>query len=274
MVPHPAGMIFESPLNRRWVSTPDGRLLPLPGCGSGPAKKVAIVGAGEPSGNPRYSDDSWEVWGLNSVRIFDRSGRFRADRWFQLHPPWSLSLDERLWAPLCPVPTYTIEAWPEMRQWVRYPLDTIVGSLRLPHAAFCSSMAYMMVLAIYEGFSEIALLGIQLQAGHLRERLAEYPNLAYWVGVAEGRGITVTIPPSSGLLQFPYRYGYDYEAERRWGRLLAQEWALAARYGVLDDGDLDPTARPPSADTPPLTPIEEQHAEGYRRTPVQPGEFD
>ena len=52
---------------------------------------------------------------------------------------------------------------------------------------------------------ELLLWGIELPTGSQRERLWEWPNLAYYLGLARGMGITVTLPEhGSSLLSAPH----------------------------------------------------------------------
>ena len=105
---------------------------------------------------------------------------------------------------------------------------------RIPRAApISSSFDAAMALALMEGFESIHLAGADLQAGTLRERLVEHVSLAYWVGVAGGMGVKVTMPPDARLLKHPWCYGRDYLKERLWAQQACRS-ALSVPY--LDDG--------------------------------------
>jgi len=68
--------------------------------------------------------------------------------------------------------------------------------------------------ALAEGYTEIGLWGIDLDLGTHRERLVEKPCVEYWLGLAEGRGVKLTLPRESTMLHRPYVYGLDYENEK------------------------------------------------------------
>lgn len=177
-------------------------------------KKVSIVGFEQattptaPMDNPEY-----EIWGLNHANrigfMIDSAGRFRADRWFDLHQEHAQSADDLAWISTCPMPIYLPSKFTTNPNAIAYPIEKIVAA---GYDYFCSSFAYMLALAAYEGFQEIRLDGINLNYG--RERLVERGNLEFWIGLLRGRGHTIIIPDSSELLTHPYRYGFDYTEEK------------------------------------------------------------
>ncbi len=79
----------------------------------------------------------------------------------------------------------------------------------MPH----TSENQVIALAVEEGFGEIGLFGVDLNLGTARERTLERLCVLWWLGYAEGKGITVTIPAKSSLLLHPRRYGYEYKEE-------------------------------------------------------------
>lgn len=206
---------------------------------------VAIVGPPDPGAPPPpLSDAMWEVWGFNACvqGLYDAQGRLRADRWFQLHPAVSLSDAERQWGPMCPIPTYVLSREEGRAIGVQRPLVFPLGLVThlTSFPVFPCTMAYQVALALALGFTTLALYGIDLPSGTIRERTVEWAGLAYWLGVAEGRGVTVRVPGASRLLYHPYRYGYDYHAERADVRTYARQTLQAGTCQgreILDDGD-------------------------------------
>jgi len=191
-------------------------------------KMVTILGCGP--GVPRRLPPG-EVWYPN-FRPRRPDIRRRLTRAFQMHPVPVLVDRERQWLRACPVPIYTL---------TRLSKETAPNGVPYPQALvrhglpFCSSFDYMMALALSEGFDAILLAGIHLQQGTLRERLAEHVSLAYWIGLIRGqKGLrSVQIAPTSHVLKMPFRYGWDYHQERRWGQALARD---ALQQEQLDDG--------------------------------------
>lgn len=175
-------------------------------------KKVAIIGfATNTLHLVPWQDPEWELWGLNQGAMnFKR----RADRWFEMHQP-EFTEDVRdpeylKWLREgvgCPV--YMVQPRPDIPWSVRFPIETAIQLAGRDY--FTSSIAYMIAMAILEGFQEIAIFGVNLAIGG--EYFYQKPNAEWWIGMAEGRGISVYVPQASSLLKQHARYGYSLEPE-------------------------------------------------------------
>lgn len=185
-------------------------------------KKVAIVGFASSSRlKAPYGDDSWAVWGLNQCYRFMP----RATRWFELHPhsgPRSWLADQVPgtdylgWMQAAPIPIYMVAKHPEIPNSVGFPLQQLIDEFDLESTRpdmknkgyFHSSVDLMIALAISEGFEHIGVWGIDMV--HDTEYGYQRPSGEFWLGVAKGRGIRVTVPVESALLNNEgYIYGYD-----------------------------------------------------------------
>lgn len=123
----------------------------------------------------------------------------------------SASHVDMLRASLCPV--ICQEIWPDIVTSTRYPFVPVATVLGVPPNGrlwATSTFGYMLALALYEhivtgeAISEIRLAGVELPIGTLRERIWEWPNLAYYLGMAAGLGIKITLPPDgSSLMNAP-----------------------------------------------------------------------
>ena len=117
-------------------------------------------------------------------------------------------------------PIYCQEHMADVPASVRFPRDEINDWLLknggrtlepMPqgfHTAdyYTSTPAQMLALAIWEGFEEIHLYGVDmLQA---EEYFYQRSGCEYFVGFARGRGIKVYVPPTSALCKANYVYGY------------------------------------------------------------------
>lgn len=178
-----------------------------------PRKKVAVIGFSSSSRDMApWFDPDWELWGMNQGYEHFRR---KPDRWFELHdkehqPDASVPtyLDD-LTTLGCPI--YMLEVDISIPRSVRYPLENV---LKMGPRYFTSTAAYMVGLAITLGVEEIGLYGVDCSVGSEYEY--QKPCLEWWMGVAAGRGIRVTVPETSALLKAPFLYGY--EPSREWPR--------------------------------------------------------
>lgn len=176
--------------------------------------KVAIIGCQrEYIPTSVMNDPTWEVWGCNSLWNVARDdrGRFRADRWFELHPMFAQTDMELHKIKTCPVPIYTLGLEEFAHNSVIYPLGRVE---RLwPFRYFTCTFAYQVALAIADRFKEIGIFGMELMYGTARECTFERACLEFWLGVAYGKGIKVHFHSKLRLCRHPFRYGYDYDKE-------------------------------------------------------------
>jgi hypothetical protein len=172
-----------------------------------PRTKVAIVGFAASSKDlAPYNDPTWSIWGINQLYRHV----CRADRWFEIHHNWNEHVvegtDHQKWLAEAPIPIYMVDRIPGIPNSVRFPIERAMqGHLDY----FTSTVAYMVSLAIQEGFKEIGLWGIDLIVGD--EYFYQKPCTEFWLGVAHGKNITVTLPPTTALLKQSHRYGYELE---------------------------------------------------------------
>jgi hypothetical protein len=138
----------------------------------------------------------------------------RWDRWFDFHrPDWSAkNLKPEVWADQDAFlrknhgkPIYLLEARPEYPCSRTYPLEEVCSTFR---RYFTNGLAYMVALALLEArFSEIQVWGCDMR--HSEEYAIQRPCFEYWLGLAEGRGVKVVIPPQAALLSADCCYGYE-----------------------------------------------------------------
>lgn len=185
-------------------------------------KRVAIVGfASSTRLKAPFNDQSWEVWAMNQLYRFIP----RATRWWEVHPhtgPYSYIADQvagtdyMKWLRECPIPVYMISAHPEIPTSIEYPLQRLIDEFGLRDVRpdmknkgyFHSTVDLMMALAISEGFEEIGIWGVDML--HDTEWGYQKPSGSFWLGMAKGRGVKITLPVESALLNNEgYTYGYD-----------------------------------------------------------------
>jgi hypothetical protein len=180
-------------------------------------RKVAIVGFAKPHRDlVPYDDPEWEVWGVNDAWSFMP----RADRHFEVHSTWIYEWELRRakghldWlrgfgerGGL----VYLLEARPDMPHALAFPFADVVANLwperltegdhQTSRPYLTSSIAYMQALAIAEGFSEIAIYGVDMAADS--EYADQKPACEFLLGLAKGRGIKITLPDGCGLMKGP-----------------------------------------------------------------------
>ena len=89
-----------------------------------------------------------------------------------------------------------------------YPIDKIIEFFKTDY--FSNSVDYALALAIYQGFTEVSLYGINMLFGS--EYAYQKAGVEFWIGQAMGRGIKVSnhskistiLKTKNGLM-----YGYD-----------------------------------------------------------------
>jgi hypothetical protein len=151
---------------------------------------------------------NWEMWCLawDPTPVVDRLFEIH-DNWRDFHGRNSEDAGAHYrWLMGQKVPVYMNDVEADIPTSVRYPIEdvaAIVGKTRNGDAYLESSIAFMMALAIVEGWKEpenmrIGIWGVDLDVG--TEYSYQRPNMEYLIGLARGRGIKVFIPERSSLL--------------------------------------------------------------------------
>ena len=184
--------------------------------------RIAVVGfASNTRDEAPFKDTSWEIWGLNNLHTFVP----RWDRWFEMHDPKQI---EQLYGAEyvkflkeATNPVYMQKHEDDVPASVEFPrLDLekrVVGRQFWP-----SSISFMLALAVdelsipdpldpkrwraIEG-AELFIAGIDLLGDD--EYTFQREGCGHLIGIAEGRGIKVTIPEKASLLKAAYMYGYE-----------------------------------------------------------------
>ena len=156
-----------------------------------------------------WQDPEWEIWGLPWISYP------RVDRFFDTHSQEYVSSSDEKW--------YRDGEWiPEFLKLhadkpiyvdksrlhlfpsaIDYPLSKVKSSIPIPYLE--NSVAYQLALAISEETEEIGLWGVHMRGR--QEFQYQRPSITYLVGLAQGRGIKVTIAPGSPLFMSAYWHG-------------------------------------------------------------------
>ena len=171
--------------------------------------KVAIVGTCPSSRMlAPYDDNSWEIWTCSPDNV-DRLPR--VTRWFELHGDllwescgsweepfisWLNSQNFKLYVQLKHL--FRADA-------IRFPYEELIKEFGTYW--FTSMFAWMMAFAVKEGATEIGIFGADMAASS--EYAGQKPAMRRFIEFAEERGIKVTAPMESDILQPPPLYGYS-----------------------------------------------------------------
>jgi hypothetical protein len=178
-------------------------------------KKVAIVGFAPSTRHlAPFNNQEWEIWTLNEFQsILPVEGANNITRWFELHQRDTVltsSRDPKYIDKLkaSTIPIMMCEKYDDIPMSEAYPLDDIIKALETDY--FTNSISYMVAYAVYAGYEEIAIYGVDMAQDE--EYAKERPSVEYFVGYARAKGIPVYIPPESDICKVPYYYGFQEES--------------------------------------------------------------
>jgi hypothetical protein len=179
--------------------------------------KVALVGFADSWKEAPWQDESIEIWSLNEFWKYAS----RWDRWFEVHDEETLGITTRdlsegeqkrhlEWLRAQPPgkPIYMLpqHCGGEFPAAVPLPLDVLTKRFKAGRY-FTSTIAYMIALAIHEGYPWIGLYGIDLASDI--EYQDQRPCGEYLLGVAEGLGIQMELAPTCAMLKVGHLYGFE-----------------------------------------------------------------
>ena len=157
-------------------------------------RKIALVGAHSDTNlDAPYQDPEWEIWACSGKNVHALP---RWDVWFELHVPlggeyyvdWLRNQPIVYVRELADLPGQCLYPEAEMRE-------------QFGQFFFTSSIAYMMALAISHEPDEIGLWGVHMGIGE--EYAYQKPGCQYFIQKALDKGIEITVPPQSKLLEPP-----------------------------------------------------------------------
>ena len=196
-------------------------------------RRIAIVGTAETSLHlAPWNNPDWELWGLNGLHTFNMGNW---DRWFELHTleqihefssgvhwKWLQSLDGSK-------PVYMQQPLPEVKGSVAFPYQRLMDRFG---KYITNTVSWMLALAIDEGATEIGLYGVEMAMDD--EYQHQRPSCEYFIGVARGLGITVTLPDNCTMLKCaaPYSMGYMTDLE---AQMVSRSKDMTSRRDKLDE---------------------------------------
>lgn len=182
--------------------------------------KIAIVGTA-PSSRMQapFDDKEWQIWAC-SPGIAENHQTFcdlpRFDAWFELHrfnePALADKLNAvgleayRVWMRQLAADGVKVITQEPIDGGTRYPIEDMIEKFG---RYFTNTISYMIAYAIEAGATDIMLTGVDMAA--IDEYGSQRPSCEYHLGIAQGRGINVTIPLVSDLLKCRKMYAFDPE---------------------------------------------------------------
>lgn len=196
------------------------------------ALKVALIGTAPSSRMlAPFGDSTWQIWGCSPGNMGQLP---RVDIWFELHSnllwPEHRSYGEPYlaWLKAQTFPVYMQDKSLVERATV-FPKDELVAEFG--DIFFTSSFAWMMALAMKMGASEIALYGIDMASRD--EYIRQRPGFYYFKWHAEQRGIKVSAPHESDIMQSPPLYAY-VDSTPFGRKLMARRQEVSGRVAQFD----------------------------------------
>lgn len=162
--------------------------------------KIAIVGTAPTSNmHAPYDKEDWQIWSLGNN--YDKIPRW--DLWFEFHSVKHLKSigvtkphfdnmarnGEKL-VLMAPEEDYPLAQI--------FPKDSVVQHFG---NYFTSTIAWLLGFALHQGATEIGLWGVNMASKE--EYLRQRACCEYLIGVAQGKGILVTIADNSPILKAP-----------------------------------------------------------------------
>lgn len=204
-------------------------------------KKIAIVGCSDTKTLAPYGDPTWDIWAMNNSFVHTR----RHTKWFEIHPIkfengtyWRRDLirpgifkwvnnfrgqDMRDYMQSlanldCPI--WMQQQWECIPKSVRYPIEEITAKFG---RYFTNSVSYMIAMAIKEisdsgGKGEIGCWGVDMATQ--TEYGPQRPSCEFFLGIAAGLGIPITLPPQADLLKTRFLYGFEEHEQTAWDEKL------------------------------------------------------
>ena len=175
--------------------------------------RIAILMADPSWRTAPFGDPTWALFAHACLsNIVDDPSQIAS--WFDLHRPeiWrqkkSWHPDYQHWLAHQSTSIFMQAEYPEVPASRPYPFAGI--RQLFPSAPFAGTLDWMIAFALSLGATELGIYGVEYQSPH--ERLYQRFGTAYWVGMARGMGVPVTLPPGCRLLDniLPGEYGPDF----------------------------------------------------------------
>lgn len=178
-------------------------------------KRLAIVGAGKITRhNAPFNDKAFEIWGIH--KHMKAPWMKRCDVGIEVHSESDIKMSSSIGIPndeylewLYKTDMLIYVAYlTGLKNQMQYPLEEIKEYLLSNILVignkinnFTSSIDYALALGIYEGYEQIDIYGAPMR--NRGEYTDQRPGLAFWVGLAVGKGVNMNIMYENDLFNKP-----------------------------------------------------------------------
>lgn len=194
--------------------------------------KIALIGTAPSSRMlAPFNDPSWKIWACSPGNM---NSLPRVDVWFELHSNLLWPEHESYgkpyieWLKQQKFPVY-MQDQSQVPQATPFPMLEMVEEFGRDF--FTSSFAWMMALAIKQGATEIGLYGIDMASRD--EYIQQRPGFYFFRHQAEQRGIKISAPNESDIMQSPPLYAY-VDSTPIGRKLAARKTEVQGRVNGLD----------------------------------------
>lgn len=230
------------------IDMPPEGFLPYPNLRK--RNKVAIVGFADSRDEAPYPDNTWDIWGLNS--LWECLPRW--DLWFEIHDRdifawhtnkeigYGLTREGKPYAEglaKLGVPIMMTQAYPEIPNSIAYPIDLMAkkygGCFQGPIGAegfkyWTNSVSFMIAQAIDYGYPTIGVWGVDMATAS--EYNSQRPSCEFFLGVAAGLGRKIMLPATCDLLKTRFIYGFEDEKANQFNQKLDKLFnSMNGRFG-------------------------------------------
>lgn len=200
------------------------------------ANKVAIVGFAPSWKEAPFGTkpEECEIWCLNEMyKVAPEIKNFRASRWFEIHDLTTASKntkEHQSFLQTVTVPLYVQKKYEHLPNAIPFPFEEIFAWMADKGFGgskyFTNTISYLIMFAAMSGFKEISVYGVDMSTDS--EYMHQKASAEYMIGLCEGMGIKVYIPPSSELLKCNQLYAVESSNKlRHWVK--AQQSELKKR---------------------------------------------
>ena len=164
-----------------------------------------------------------EVWGINAIgdvlrcdRIFHMDDMLVQERRAEANPSGNIAAMVR-WLKSHPGPIYTSVVRDGYPGLVAFPLQDVLNRKHDNNGGapyFNSTAAYAIAYAVHIGVKRLSLFGLDYTLPNAHHAEKGRACCEFWLGIAAARGMEITIPEQSSLLDACEKaehrlYGYD-----------------------------------------------------------------